>query len=91
MLMKELDQSGDNEQINKALQIKKHIESFEGIRTRFEKTYSESRMLGNPAGYQLDSNFHHHLANGSNNTDWMYLYELPMNKKIMEWLSKLGI
>jgi hypothetical protein len=48
-------------------------------------------MLGNPAGYQLDSNFHHHLANGSNNTDWMYLYELPMNKKIMEWLSKLGI
>lgn len=90
-LMKELDQSKDNDQKNKALLIKKHIGSFEGIRMRFEKSYSETRMMGNPPGYQLDSNFHHHLANGSNNTDWMFLYELPMNKKIMDWLTVQGL
>jgi hypothetical protein len=27
------------------------------------------------------------LANGTNNSDWMYFYELAMNKKINDWLA----
>ena len=73
------------------LLIKKFITDFAGLRMRFETVYSETRILGNPAGYQLDSNFHNHLANGTNNTDWMFTCELAMNKKIMEWISKQGL
>jgi len=44
-------------------------------------------MLNNPEGYQLDSNLHEHLANGTNNTDWMFMYEIPFNTKVREWLT----
>ena len=65
-----------------------YVNSFPVIRSRLEKVFSETRIMGNPMGYQLDNNFHEHLANGTNNTDWMYMYELPMNQKIKEWLAK---
>jgi hypothetical protein len=45
--------------------------------------------MGNPSGYLLDSNFHEHLANAMNSTDWIFVYELPMNKKVSEWLRQL--
>jgi len=67
------------------------VKSFTGIRARLEKVYAETRIMGNPDGYQLDANFHEHLANGTNNTDWMYMYELPMNKKIRDWLGNSPI
>jgi hexosaminidase len=63
------------------------VNGFEMIRTKFEEVYAKTRIPGNPEGYQLDSNFHDHLANGTNNTDWMYMYELPMNEKIRLWLQ----
>ena len=28
-----------------------------------------------------------HLANGSNKSDWMHVYELAMNKKLNNWLT----
>jgi hexosaminidase len=68
--------------------VKTFTENFEKLRAQFENVYGETRILGNPEGYQLDSNFHHHLANGTNNTDWMYVYELAMNKKVEEWMSR---
>lgn len=64
-----------------------HIaEAFPAIRARFEEAYGKTRIMGNPPGYQLDSNFHHHLANGTNSTDWIFIYEIAMNKKITDWL-----
>ena len=39
-----------------------------------------------PAGYMLDQNVHEHLANGDNSSDWMFIYELAMIKKINNWL-----
>jgi len=73
------------------LQIKKLVSDFDGLRLRFENVYGKTRILGNPSGYQLDSNFHHHLANGTNNTDWMFVCELAMNKRIIDWLAVQGI
>jgi len=78
------DESGKKEA---ALHLKKYVNYFDELRKNFEAVYSQTRILGNPEGYQLDSNFHNHLANGTNNTDWMYMYELPMNQKILEWLK----
>jgi hypothetical protein len=35
----------------------------------------------------LDQNHHHHLANGTLNNDWMYVYELALNEKIKKQLT----
>jgi hypothetical protein len=67
--------------------LTEYSDSFKKLREQFEKTYGQTRILGNPDGYQLDSNFHEHLANGTNNTDWMFMYELPVNKQIEVWLE----
>ena len=70
-----------------AAKLLDYVNTFGDIRAQLEKVFAETRMMGNPAGYMLDSNFHEHLANGTNNTDWMYMYELPMNEKITQWLQ----
>jgi hypothetical protein len=91
LLLGQYDKTPLQDKKEAGLLIKKFVDDFAELRMRFETVYSETRILGNPDGYQLDSNFHHHLANGTNNTDWMYVYELAMNKKIKEWLSKQGL
>lgn len=68
-------------------QISDHVERFTEIRRAFEDVFSKTRFLANPAGYQLDSNVHHHLANATNTSDWMYTYELAMNRKVTDWLA----
>jgi len=58
------------------------------VRKNFENVYSMTRILNNPDDYVLDQNHHEHLANGTKNDDWMFVYELAMNKKIGEWLKE---
>ncbi|MBL0745287.1 glycoside hydrolase family 20 zincin-like fold domain-containing protein [Chryseolinea lacunae] len=91
ILLEQLDKAPANQRKAVAAQLMAYTKSFEAVRKQFEKVYGETRILGNPEGYQLDSNFHHHLANGTNNTDWMYVYELAMNKKVEEWLSRQAL
>jgi hypothetical protein len=67
--------------------IRRYVDSFSTVRQNFETVFLETRFLTNPADYTLDQNHHKHLANGTINSDWMYLYELPMNTKIKEWLA----
>jgi hypothetical protein len=86
--LQQYDQATAKEQGGKSLQIQKTLESFPAIRARFEQTYGKTRIMGNPAGYQLDSNFHHHLANGTNSTDWIFIYEIAMNEKLKDWLAQ---
>jgi molecular chaperone GrpE (heat shock protein) len=68
--------------------IKSYVTSFRTIRNNFEQVFSKTRIMANPADYVLDQNHHDHLANGTNNSDWMYVYELAMNSKINDWLLK---
>ena len=70
-----------------AQEIAAYIDGFENLRTKFETVFSETRIMNNPEGYQLDANLHEHLANGTNNTDWMFMYEIPFNTKVREWLT----
>jgi hexosaminidase len=91
LLLKQYDQSSEKDQKVKALQIKKILEDFPAIRSRFEEAYGKTRIMGNPPGYQLDSNFHHHLANGTNTSDWIFIYEIAMNKKVSDWLTQLKL
>ena len=67
-------------------QIKNYVGGFTEVRKKFESVYSETRILNNPADYILDQNQHEHLANGTRNNDWMFVYELAINEKIKKWL-----
>ncbi|QMU31058.1 beta-N-acetylhexosaminidase [Adhaeribacter radiodurans] len=66
-------------------QIREYVATFPEVRKHFEEVFSKTRFLENPDDYQLDENHHHHLANGTNNSDWMYVYELEINKTINDW------
>jgi hexosaminidase len=88
LLLRKYDVASLKDKNEIGLQIRKFINDFAELRSDYETVYSETRILGNPEGYQLDSNFHHHLANGTNDTDWMFMCELAMNKKVAEWLSQ---
>jgi len=76
---------------NSVLLIKKCVEEFPELREKFEKVLSRTRILKNPDGYKYDSNIRAHWADVGNNTDWIYFYELAMNKKIAEWLKNLDV
>ena len=89
LLLEKYDIAPANNKEQVAQEIAAYIDNFQNLRTKFETVFSETRMLNNPEGYQLDSNFHEHLANGSNNSDWMFMYEIPFNKKVREWLTAL--
>ncbi len=70
-------------------QIASAIAYFDTMRTRLEQVYSETRFMQNPQGYVLDMNKHRHLAAKTNNSDWIYLYELAMIDKIKDWLTRI--
>lgn len=69
------------------LQIQKCVKNFSEIRRKYEEVYSQNTFLNKPDDYILDQNLDGHLANGTKNSDWMYVYELAMNNKITNWLS----
>lgn len=90
-LLEKYDQAPVNSKKVIAQEIATYIDGFSTLRKKLETVFSETRMLNNPEGYQLDSNLHEHLANGTDNTDWMFMYELPMNVKVKEWLSSQSL
>jgi hexosaminidase len=67
--------------------IRDYVANFKMVRKSFEDVFSETRFIKNPDGYIRDQNSGNMLANGTNNSDWMYVYELAMNKRIRSWLS----
>jgi len=67
--------------------ITKIRESFQKTRSDYEEVFSKTRFLHNAEGYILDQNNDRMLANGTNSSDWMHVYELAMNKAIQDWTS----
>lgn len=68
-------------------QLEEYVSGFSQKRQQFEEVFSQTRVLNNPPDYLLDQNHHAHLANGTINSDWMYVYELAMNDHIKKWLN----
>ena len=88
MLLEKFDRaSSDPAKKDAKAAIEEYVRHFDDLRKNFEGVFSKTRILNNPDDYQLDQNVHHHLANGSNKSDWMYVYELEMNKKLNNWLT----
>lgn len=59
---------------------------FKDMRKSLEEVYSQTRFMENPGGYISDMNHHNHLSAKSNNSDWLFLYELPMVNKTLRWI-----
>lgn len=72
-------------------QIQNVCDLFSSMQTNLEDVYSETRFMSNPEGYLSDFNHHNHLAAKSNNSDWLFYYELPMVTKVRRWLEMNGI
>jgi hypothetical protein len=88
LLLQKYDQASQANKKTAMEEIRKQVNNFSELRKAFENVYSETRMLNNPEGYIQDQNHHHHLANGTNNSDWMFVYEQEINKKLNNWLSE---
>lgn len=82
LLLSAYDAAAGEEKKAAGRQIRQLVDRFPDKRKQFEQVFSRTRFLSNPPGYVLDQNGHHHLANGTNNSDWMHVYELAMNEKI---------
>ena len=81
--------NGEDERAASLRQIKKVCSYFKEMRAGLESVYSQTRFMSNPEGYIADQNHHRHLAAMTNNSDWLYLYELPMVEKIESWMKTL--
>ena len=62
--------------------------SFHNLRSQIEAVFSETRFMSHPEGFIADLNHHNHLAAKTNNSDWLFYYELPMIKKTYEWIKQ---
>lgn len=62
-------------------------QQFDTMRWDLENVYSKIRFMETPEGYISDMNHHNHLAGKTNNSDWIFFYEIPMVKKTKQWIS----
>lgn len=69
-------------------EVKKTCKYFEEMRANLESVYSETRYMQQPEGYMADMNHHNHLAAKTENSDWIFLYELPMVRQVREWIER---
>lgn len=60
---------------------------FDTMRKELEAVYSKTRFMSQPEGYIADLNHHNHLASKTNNSDWLFFYELPMVEKTRRWIT----
>lgn len=80
-----------NDQKTAIAQIQQVCDHFSIMRTELEKVYSQTRFMSNPEGYITDLHHHNHLAAKTNNSDWLFYYELPMVDKVQKWLQMAEI
>lgn len=82
------DQAKDDQQLKQAaMQLKDICHSLPHLQKSLEEVYSETRFMEQPEGYVEDMNHHNHLSVKSLNSNWIFLYELPMVTKILNWLD----
>ncbi|SKD10024.1 Glycosyl hydrolase family 20, catalytic domain [Chitinophaga ginsengisegetis] len=86
LLLQNYDQAKDKDRIKK--EIGSLVNSFPALRKQYEDVFSEQRFLSNPPGYILDQNNDPMLGNGTNNSDWMHVFELAFNDKLLKWLNE---
>ncbi len=51
-------------------------------------TYSQTRFMENPDGFVAGNSHHMHLAARTNNSDWVFWFELPMVRAVEKWMAE---
>ncbi|TKT92229.1 hypothetical protein [Dyadobacter frigoris] len=59
--------------------------AFPELRKQYEDVFSQTRFISNPEGYIPDQNNDPMLASGTIHSDWMHVFELAMNTRILKW------
>jgi len=62
---------------------------FTILRMRLQEVYGRTRILNKPAGYLLDQDHHHHMANQSLNFDWQFWSEIYFLEKLEKEINNL--
>ncbi|MCP4312646.1 MAG: family 20 glycosylhydrolase [Bacteroidetes bacterium] len=57
---------------------------FSVLREELDRVYAKTRMLIKPESYLLDQDHHHHLANQTRSSDWLYTAELYFLEKTVK-------
>ena len=70
------------------VKVREVCDYFKVMRKNLESVYSETRFMQQPEGFIADMNHHNHLASKTDNSDWLYLYEIPMVKKVLQWIKE---
>lgn len=88
LVLQDYDQAVNESERQSALQkVYQVCEDFDVMRKNLEKVYSQTRLMQNPPGYVADMNHHQHLAAKSQNSDWLFWYEIPMVEKTKRWVT----
>ncbi len=83
------DLAQSREEMDEALQrVRKLPGEFAGLRAQLEQVYGKTRVLDKPAGYLLDQDHHHHLANQTIPFDWLFTSELFFLEKLRAGLGE---
>ncbi len=80
------DRAGDKQQALKDMQAE--VEYFYQMRKDVLCSYSKTRFMENPEGYITGNSHHYHLAARTNNSDWVFWFELPMIHAIEKWMDE---
>ncbi|WP_288205322.1 family 20 glycosylhydrolase [uncultured Parabacteroides sp.] len=84
------DMANTPEQRKQSLsEIKNLCNYFKIMRSQFENVYSEIRFMSTADGYIEEVDPNKHLSARTNNSDWMFYFEIPMVKRLEKWLSEL--
>lgn len=87
MALSAYDQENDPSKKEEALkEVYRVCQYFKDMRRSLEEVYSQTRFMKNPDGYIQDLNHHNHLSSKSDNSDWLFWYELPMVNKTLRWI-----
>lgn len=77
----------ENENMQKEAmkEINETMKYFELTKTNYINVLGKTRFMELPEGYIIDQNHHKHLSALTQNSDWIFLFEIPMIKKIKDW------
>lgn len=90
LALRDFDVAQDEEQQKKALiQLEEVCRYFYTMRNNLEAVYSKTRFMEQPDGYIEDMNHHNHLSAKTQNSDWLYFYELSMVEKVENWIKNI--
>lgn len=86
LALENYDKAADRQQALK--EVAEVCEGFCEMRRNLLETFSKTRFMDNPDGYIAGNSHHKHLAAKTNNSDWVFWFELPMVKAVEKWIEE---